>query len=63
MKKIFVSFWIFAILFGLGYAVLPFVLAHSLEKSWINWFGMITVPSGVLLVVVCLMQRKLLKEL
>lgn len=58
LRFLFIMLWVTATLFALGYLMLPFVLAHVLDKPWINWFGLITVPSSVLLFIVITLQKK-----
>ena len=57
--KLIIAMWIAVVIFALGYTILPFVLAHVLELSWINWFGILTVPSGVVTIIAVILQMKL----
>lgn len=61
-KRLFVILWIIFGLLGIGWAILPFILAKVLELSWINWFGILTIPSAIILIVIIFLQRKMIKE-
>jgi hypothetical protein len=60
--KFFSALWIVISIFAIGWAILPFILANALDLSWINWFGFLTVPSGLLTIIIVLMQRGMVKK-
>ena len=65
MKSVFFLikfFWLITVIIGIGWAVLPFILANSFNLSWINWFGMITIPSGIATIIIVLIQRNIMKD-
>jgi uncharacterized membrane protein len=60
--KLVKTLWVIITIFAIGWAALPFILAASLDLGWINWFGILTVPSGIVWIVIMAMQRKVLKD-
>jgi len=60
--KLLKALWVVYAFIGIGWAALPFILAKSLELGWINWFGILTVPSGIAILVMILFQRKMTKD-
>jgi len=62
MMKFFRVMWLFMALFAIGWAILPFILAGVLDLVWINWFGILTVPSGAMAIFAVVMQRKMTKD-
>jgi len=62
MKTLFIFLWVLITILFIGWGILSFILAKSLELSWINWLGVLTVPTGIAGVIVVLIQRKMFKN-
>ena len=62
MKALFGLLWFVIAVLAIAWAVLPFILSGVLDLSWINWFGVLTVPSGIGGIVMILLQRKMFKD-
>ena len=60
MKALLITLWVFICLVGIAWGALPFILAAKIGLSWINWFGIMTVPSGIMTIVGSLLQAKVL---
>ena len=62
MRILLLIFIIFVGILTIGYGSLPFILANELSMEWIKYFGIITVPSSAVAIVVIIIQIKIFFE-
>lgn len=59
MKTLLIILISLVILLLIGFGSLPFILASILKLSWINWFGILTIPSTLIGIIGITFQIKL----
>jgi len=59
--KLFKALHFFIVIFALGWAALPLILAKATELGWLGWFSILTMPTAIAMIVIVILQRKILK--
>ena len=58
--KMFKTLYLLVIIAAVIWAFLPFVLA-AIYAPWVMWFGIMTIPSAAIIIVIITIQKKILK--
>jgi len=62
MKILFFLIIFFEFIIVIGIGILPFILAKALSLPWINWFGIVTVPTAIMIIFVGLFMIENMNE-